>query len=208
MVRKINWFGLAAGIITLIMLVLSLFMPWWQLTIGENLIKINASPVYMNFGFSGSQFTIPLIWALNLITILTFTACGVIMLIYSLVPTKPYAKHLLGFSYKKPLYTLVTFVIILVAIVVGLGYIGLKFPLNGSTTLTLPQNWTMGATVSALVSGYFELPFWFAVVAAAMCLVARIYHPRLNKPPMQPVTAAAPAAPAPPPSPAPPPAQA
>ena len=77
MVRKINWFGMAAGIITLIVLVISFYFPWWQLTIGQNLIKVNASPVNTNFGlFGGAQFTIPLIWALNLISILTFTACG------------------------------------------------------------------------------------------------------------------------------------
>ena len=73
----------------------------------------------MNFGLSGSQFTIPLIWALNLITILTFTACGIVMLIYSLVPTKPYAKQLLGFSWKKPLYTVVGFAVALDDLVRG-----------------------------------------------------------------------------------------
>ena len=107
--RKINWFGLAAGIITLIVLVISFYVPWWQLTIGENLIKVNASPVNTNFGLFGTQFTVPLIWALNLISILTFTASGLVMLIYSLNPTKSYSKHLLGFSYKKPLYVLIIF---------------------------------------------------------------------------------------------------
>ena len=94
MVRKINWFGMAAGIITLIVLVISFYIPWWQLTIGQNLIKVNASPVNTNFGlFGGAQFTIPLIWALNIISILTFTACGLVMLIYSVNPTKSYSKH-------------------------------------------------------------------------------------------------------------------
>jgi hypothetical protein len=194
MVRKINWFGLVAGIVTLVMLVLSLYMPWWQLTIGQNLVKINASPVYMNFGFFGSQFTIPLIWALNVITILTFTACGLLMLIYSLAPTKPYAKQLLQFSYRKPLYTLVAFVVILVAVVLGLRYFGVSFPLNGSTTLTLPSNWTLGTTVSALVSGYFELPFWFAIAAAALCLGARIYHGHILQPLIKPEATANPTA--------------
>jgi hypothetical protein len=189
---RINWLGLAAGIITLIMLAISLYLPWWQLTIGENLIKINASPVYTNFGLLGAQFTIPLIWALNLITILTFTACGVVMLVYSLLPTKPYAKQLLGFSYRKPLYTVVGFTVVLAIIVLIAGHFGLSIPLMGSATFTLPGSLTQGATVSALLSGNFQLPFWLAIVAAALCIAARLYHSRVAKAPTSPETATAP----------------
>ncbi|MGA2682682.1 MAG: hypothetical protein ABSF44_12880 [Candidatus Bathyarchaeia archaeon] len=180
MTRKINWIGLAAGIITLIALAISLYMPWWQLTVGQSLIKINASPVNTNFGLFGTQFTIPLIWALNLVTILTFSASGIIMLIYSLVPTKPYAKHLLGFSYKKPLYSVVSFVVVLAIILLIAGHFGVYLPLNGSATVTLPGSWTMGATVSALVSGTFQLPFYLAVVATALCITARLYHSHVS----------------------------
>ena len=163
MARKINWIGFAAGIVTLVMLAISFYEPWWQLTIGQNLIKINASPVNTNFGIFGTQFAIPMIWALNLITILTFSASGIIMLIYSLFPTKPYAKQLLGFSYKKPLYSVVSFVAILIIILLIAGHFGMYLPLNGSATVTVPGSWTMGATVSALVSGAFELPFFLAM---------------------------------------------
>ena len=174
------------------MLAISLYLPWWQLTIGENLTKINASPVYTNFGLLGTQFTMPLIWALNLITILTFTACGVVMLVYSLVPTKPYAKQLLGFSYRKPLYTVVSFVVILAIIILIAGHFGLSIPLMGSATVTLPGSWTMGATVSALLSGNFQVSFWLAIVAAALCFAARLYHSRVAKAPTAPETTTAP----------------
>jgi hypothetical protein len=80
--RRINWFAFAAGIITLTVLVVSLFIPWWQLTVGDNLMRVNASPVNTNFGLFGAQFTIPLIWALNLVSVLTFTASGLVMLLY------------------------------------------------------------------------------------------------------------------------------
>jgi hypothetical protein len=181
--RSINWFGLSAGIITLIVLVISLYVPWWQLTIGENLIKVNASPVNTNFGlFGGAQFTIPLIWALNLISILTFTVSGLVMLIYSVMPTKSYSKHLLGFSYKKPLYALITFVAGLVAIVIIAGFFGMSIPLMGSTTLALPTQFiSSGLSISALVSGSFQLPFYLAIVAAALCIAARLYHKNLAK---------------------------
>jgi hypothetical protein len=181
--RSINWFGLSAGITTLIVLVISLYVPWWQLTIGQNLIKVNASPVNTNFGlFGGAQFTIPLIWALNLISILTFTACGLVMLIYSLNPTKSYSKHLLGFSYKKPLYVLISFVAGLLVIVIIAGLLGMSIPLMGSATLTLPTQFiSSGLSISALISGSFELPFYLAIVAAALCIAARLYHKNLAK---------------------------
>jgi lysylphosphatidylglycerol synthetase-like protein (DUF2156 family) len=192
--RKINWFGLAAGIITLIVLVISFYVPWWQLTIGENLIKVNASPVNTNFGLFGTQFTVPLIWALNLISILMFTASGLVMLIYSLNPTKSYSKHLLCFSYKKPLYVLISFVACLVAITIIAGFLGMSIPLMGSTTLSLPtQFMPTGLSISALVSGSFQLPFYLAIVAAALCIAARLYHRNLVKvPKTEPETAASP----------------
>ena len=191
---KINWFGLAAGIITLIVLVISWYVPWWQLTVGENLMEVNASPVNTNFGLLGTQFTVPLIWALNLVSILTFTASGIVMLIYSFIPTKSYSKHLLGFSYKKPLYALITFVAGLLVITSIAGLLGISIPLIGSTNLMLPTQFLpMGASISVLVSGSFQLPFWLAIVAAALCIAARLYHRRVAKVPKTgPETAASP----------------
>ena len=100
--KKINWFGLVGGILILVVLAVSIYFPWWQLIIGENLLKVNASPVNTNFGLLGTQFTVPIIWALNIGSILTFLTSGIIMLIYSLVPTRSYSKDLLSFAYKKP----------------------------------------------------------------------------------------------------------
>ena len=186
MARIINWLALAAGILTLIVLVISLYIPWWQLTVGQNLLKINASPVNTNFGVFGNQFTIPMIWALNLITILTFSASGIIMLIYSFVPTKPYAKHLLSFSYKKPLYSVVSFVAVLAIVLLIAGHFGMYLPINGSATVTLPGSWTMGSTVSAVISGTFQLPFFVAVAAATLCIIARLFHGYVVKPQIPP----------------------
>lgn len=177
--RNINWFGFAAGIVTLVVLVISLFIPWWQLTVGDNLMKVNASPVNTNFGLFGAQFTLPLIWALNLVSVLTFTASGLVMLFYSLMPMKSCSKQLLGFSYKKPLFSLITFVSGLLIITSIAGLLDINIPIVGSTTLNLPSNLTMGANINASVSGSFQLPFWLAMVAAALCIAARLYHGRV-----------------------------
>jgi len=194
MERRINWFGLAAGIITLVVVVVSLFLPWWQLTIGDKLIQVNASPMNTNFGLLSLQFTIPLIWAWNLASILTFVAAGLVMLLYSVIPTKSYSKELLGFSYKKPIYALISFVAGLLVLVAIASSLGVSIPVMGSSNVALPtQFMPMGASISVLVSGSFQLPFWLAIVAAALCIAARLYHRRVAKVPKTgPETAASP----------------
>lgn len=179
MSRVINWFGIAAGVTTLIVVAISFFIPWWQLIIGEELIVVNASPVNTNFGVFGTQFTMPLIFALNLISILTLVASGSIMLLYSLIPAKPYSKHLLGFSYKKPLYVLLFFFFGLVAAVSFAGVFGLNIPIIGTAKFSLPTSLTMGAGISASVLASFLLPFWLSIVAVVLCVAARLFHGRV-----------------------------
>ena len=179
-IANINWFGLAGGVTTLVVIIVSLFYPWWQLTVGTNFLKANASPVNTNFGFLGTSFTIPLIWALNIISLLSLTASSIVMLIYSFIPTKPYSKHLLGFAYKKPLFSVLFFVVGLLVITLLFGTIlSVNIPLMGSTTITLPTVITSGVTISFPVSAEFQWPFWLAAVAAGLCLAARLYHKRV-----------------------------
>src|SRR5665647_1389598 len=173
--RVINWFGVAAGVTTLLVVAVSLFVPWWQLSVGEDLVQVNASPVNTNFGLFDTPFTVPLIWTLNLVSILTFVVSGAIMLLYSVVPTKPYAKELLGFSYKKPLYVVVAFLATLVALMSIAGALGLNLPLMGTANVILPANFTLGASISASVLAGFLFPFWLAITAAALCIGARLY---------------------------------
>jgi len=174
---RINWFGVAGGASTLIVIAISLYNPWWQLIIGDNLMKVNASPMNTNFGLLGTQFTIPLIYALNIGSILTFMCSGIIMLIYSVVPLKPYAKDLLGFSWKKPLYSIIFSVVGLsIIVLIAQTTLGMQIPLMGSAQVILPSSLTMGASISVLVYSAFQWPFWFAVAAAVLCICARVYH--------------------------------
>ena len=184
--KKINWFGLVGGILILVVLAVSIYFPWWQLIIGENLLKVNASPVNTNFGLLGTQFTVPIIWALNIGSILTFLTSGIIMLIYSLVPTKSYSKDLLSFAYKKPLYSVVLCVVGLVIItLIAQAAVGISIPLTGIATIILPASLTMGINLSVIVSAAFQWPFWLAVVAAGLCITARVYHRKLSSTPKQ-----------------------
>lgn len=180
MERRINWFGLAAGIITLVVLVVSLFVPWWQLTIGDKLLQVNASPMNTNFGLLSLHFTVPLLWAWNLVSVLIFAAAGVVMLFYSIFPTRSYSKELLGFSYKKPLYILISFFIGLLVLIAIAGVIGFNVPAVGTSNIALPvQFMPTGLSISAFVSAGFQFPFYLAIAAAVLCIAARLYHRRV-----------------------------
>lgn len=185
-VKKINWFGLFGGILVLVVLVVSIYYPWWQLIVGENLLKVNASPVNTDFGLLGTQFTIPIIWALNIASILTLLTSGIIMLIYSVIPTKSYSKDLLSFAYRKPLYAVVfSLVGLLIATMAAKAAFGINIPLTGTSTIILPSSFTMGINISVLISTAFQWPFWLAIVAAGLCIAARIYHMKLSSAPKQ-----------------------
>jgi hypothetical protein len=179
MTRSVNWFGLAAGTLILIVMGISFYIPWWQLTIGQSLIKVNASPVNTNLGAFGSQLNLPLIWALNLIGILTFAVSGVVLIVYSLIPAKPYSSQLLSFSYKKPLYLLITFIAGLLVLTSIAGFFGFGIPLQGSANFALPtQFMPMGLSVSTTISASLQLPFWLGIAAVGLCIATRLYHAR------------------------------
>lgn len=180
MTLKLNWFGLAGGVLTIVLVVVSLFTPWWQLTAGENIVQADISPFNMGFSLFGKAFTVPLIGALNLTTILTFAVAGIVMLIYSFIPTKPYAKHLIGFSYYKPLASLLFFVAILFALTTIMqSIVSLNVPLTGTATSTLSTAMTQGVTVRIMVSTAFQWPFWLAAVTSGLCIAARLYHKKI-----------------------------
>ena len=178
---KFNWFGLAGGATTLLVIAVSLFSPWWQLTVGDDLLTVNASPVNMNLGFLGTSFTIPLIVALNIVSILSLLASGIAMLIYSIIPRKSYSKHLLGYGYKKPLFTVLFFITgLVVTTVICQAVLSFNIPLMGSSTSKLPIPFVSGVTLSVLLSAGFQWSFWLAVVAAALCIAARVYHKKVS----------------------------
>jgi hypothetical protein len=187
MERKINWFGLAGGAGTIALIVVSLFVPWWIFKVGSGsatgsgLVEAYVSPVNTIFsGLGNDCFTVPLMWAMNLTSLLTLAAGGIIMLIYSVEPSKPYSKRLLDFSYKKPLYSVAFFVVSLLALsLLVKGILGSSLPLTGSAIVQVPQAMTKGASISIFVSADFLWPFWLGVVMAGLCVAARLYHRRI-----------------------------
>lgn len=174
---KFNWFALAGGFMTILLITVSIVVPWWQLKVGDDLMTVDASPINMNLGFLDTSFNIPFIWALNMIAILSLLASAITMMIYSVIPRKPYSKHLLYFGYKKPLYTVLFFMIGLVAtMMICQTALNFRVPLMGSSTSTLPIPFVSGTTMTVMLSAGFQWSFWLATIAAGLCLAARIYH--------------------------------
>jgi hypothetical protein len=186
--KKINWFGLVGGILVLVVLAVSIYYPWWQLIVGQNLLAVNTSPMNTNIVVIGSSFTVPLIWAANIAGILTFLCSGIIMLVYSVIPLRSYSKDLLGFAWTKPLYAVIGMVVILLIPIIALqSFLGISVPLMGKSTLSIPSNFipNIGLNASAQVSTAFLWPFWLAITAAVLCIAARIYHKKLTGKPKQ-----------------------
>jgi hypothetical protein len=190
--RDFNWFGLAGGAAIICLIFVSFFVPWWQLVVGDGLVTANVSPLYTDFNFVGYWFTIPLLWALNLGSVLSMAAGGVAMLIYSIYPGKSYSKNLLGFGYKKPLISVLLFVIILIVLTQTIQAVfSLTVPLVGSATSVLPETMTYGTIVRVLITANFQWPFYLATVAAGLCIAGKFYHKKLFAP-APPATAPAP----------------
>lgn len=178
---KFNWVGIVGGSATLVLIAVSWFVPWWSFNIGSPaFMEASFSPVNLNFALFGDSLTLPLIWAMNISVLLSLAAGGIIMLVYSLVPTKPYAKRLLSFSYNKPIYAVVFFVAeLIVMVIMAKTLVGLDLPLSGSAVIMLPPSMTQGTSVSVAVLAAFGWPFYFAIVVAAICVVARLVHKKV-----------------------------
>jgi hypothetical protein len=182
--RKINALALIAGITTLVLIAASYFIPWWQLTVGNPaLATVNFSPLNLNFELFNNLLTIPLILALNISCLLALLAGGLILIIYSVVPTKPYASKLIGYAYKPPLLAVVLFVIEVVGLTLSVkAFTGFNFPLIGAGTVGLPAGLAPGGiSVSVNVSAAFLWPFYLAIAVTVLCVAARIYHRKITK---------------------------
>lgn len=185
MPQQINYVALVAGILTLVLIAISVFIPWWQFTIGDPAIaQMSLSPVTYNMALFGAILTMPLVYALTLGSMLTLIAGGIIILVYSVLPDKKYSKQLLGFGYKKPLYAIILFSVALLGLYFSAKYLGgMDVPISGSGTMGLPQAiGDVGVGVSIKVTSSLNWPFYLAIAIAALCIAARIYHRKIKTP--------------------------
>jgi hypothetical protein len=182
--KPISVIGLVAAITIFVLIAVSYFIPWWQLIIGTPaLAAVNISPLNLNFSVFGNILTIPLIWAINTSCLLILLAGGIIMAIYSVAPTKPYAKKLLGYGYKQPLIAVILFVLEVLGLVFSVrAFTGLDVPLLGPSTIGLPTGLATGeVSVSVNVAAAFGWSFFLALAVVVLCVAARLYHGKTSK---------------------------
>jgi len=180
--KRINWLGLAGGLATLVLVILSVAYssPWWQLTIGQELGQIDVSPLNFSLNVLGTPIVIPIIWFFNLACLLSFTACAIAMLIYSVIPQKGYSKNLLDFAYKKPLVVAVTFLVILLVVTYAVGaLLQIGIPLSGSANAIREVE---DMTVEISITAGFTWVFWLAIIATGLCIAAKFYHKKVTPP--------------------------
>ena len=184
MTKPISLIGLVAAITIFVLIAASYFIPWWQLMVGNPaLAAVNISPLNLYFSVFDTILTIPLIWAINISCLLMLLAGGIIMAIYSVAPTKPYATKLLGYGYKQPLIAVILFVVEVIGLVFSVrAFTGLDVPLVGSSVVGLPSGLAPGGVnVSINVAAAFGWPFFFAIAVVVLCVVARLYHGKIAK---------------------------
>jgi hypothetical protein len=184
MKRPISIIGLVAAITIFVLIVVSYFIPWWQLMVGTPALAVlSISPLNLNFSVFGNILTIPLFWAINISCLLMLLAGGIIMAVYSVAPTKPYATKLLGYGYKQPLIAVILFVVEVIGLVFSVrAFTGLDFPLVGSGVIGLPAGLTPGGvSVTVNVVATFGLSFLLAIAVVVLSVAARIYHRKIAK---------------------------
>ena len=188
MQNKMNWFGITGSISIFTVIVVSIFVPWWQVSVGSvdsPLANFQVSPMSNNFSFLGQTFTFPLIMAINISVIISLLAGGIAILVSSINPKKSYANKLLTFSYRKPLYALLIFVIgLFITIVLTKSVTGLDVPMIGSTNSAVDgsiiQSLLGDISISnVLFTAGFQWPFYLVIVSAILCITARYYDKRI-----------------------------
>lgn len=184
MKKPISIVGLVAAIAIFALIAISYFIPWWQLTVGDPALAfVNISPLNLNFSVFGTILTIPLLWAINISCLLMLLAGGIIMAIYSLTPTKPYATKLVGYGYKQPLIAVILFVVEIFGLVFSVkAFTGLDVPLTGQSIIGLPAGLAPGGvSISVKVAATFGLPFFLAIAVVVLGVAARLYHGKIVK---------------------------
>lgn len=189
--KVINWFGVVAGVL---MLVLPFMGAWWHATVGTEAMELAISPFSYDANLLGQSLTSPLVGYMLLAAKLMILIGGALMLAGSLMPTKWWGKCLMRFGAMKVLWMVIGLIVMLVLGAVFVnnflpsmisgsmegGTVQLSVPyITGTATSTIQME---GGTITAPITIGLTGVFWVAVLTAALGVAARIYHRRLVKP--------------------------
>ncbi len=185
----INWFGLIAGIL---MLVLPFAGPWWHTTVGTGAADVGISPFNVDITAFGEPMSVPIIWYVVLGARLLILATGALMLAGSLAPRRWWSGRLVRFGSTKVLWMIIGLIgFAIVGALIANAVFGLNVPyLSGSATQTLRGDEFQffgfslpeGVTATFLIAMTLTKAFTLAIIVAALAIVARVYHRRFAKP--------------------------
>lgn len=191
--KIINWFGIGAGIL---MLILPFLGAWWQAEVGSGAMELAFSPFYYHVSFLEQTLSSPLVSFFILAAQLTIIIGGVLMITGSIATDQWWGKKLMRFGAMKVFWFLIMLIALLLLgaffvnnflpnMLSGMAGGGggmttqLQVPyIMGSSTSTIQAS---GATISAPISTSLTPMFWVAVLTAGLGIAARIYHGRLVK---------------------------
>ena len=113
LLSSMNWFGLVAGVLVL---VLPFLGPWWIGRAGTGAMEIALSPFDVNMSLVCQPVQSSLVGFFLLAAKITFIIAGVFMLLSSIFPKQWWSKRLLGFGVMKPFSYVIFFIFPLVIV--------------------------------------------------------------------------------------------
>ncbi|MCW7074917.1 MAG: hypothetical protein OCU24_03570 [Candidatus Methanospirare jalkutatii] len=195
--RRLNFFGVLAGILTLL---LPFSGAWWHLTLGTDggIFSILASPFEFKFLIFNKQISTaeavqlsPLLWWLCLAFKLCYAYFGAALLAGSLLSLSERhaesAETLVRFSSLKLLWLVVAFVVVLF---IATFLVNSATQLMGGALIDFSMPYIVGTGKFAMSSGNFHIyapinegftsTFAVAIIASALGIASRIYQKRIS----------------------------
>jgi MFS family permease len=141
LVRTINWFGVIAGIL---MIVLPFAGRWWRFTVGTGAIDLATSPFGIDITVLGQTMESTLANYIFLGVTISVIIAGLFTLFASLLPKQWWSTRLMDFGATKVFWMIIS---ILITPLIGAYIVNSILP--GGQTLTI---YIVGATISIIIA--------------------------------------------------------
>jgi MFS family permease len=145
LVRKINWFGVIAGIL---MIVLPFAGKWWSLTVGTGAIDLTTSPFGITTTAFGQTMESTLAKYIFLGATISIIIAGLFVLFASLLPEQWWSARLMDFGATRVFWMAISLVM---SPLIGAFIVNKILP--GGQTLTI---YILGATISIIIAVLFK----------------------------------------------------
>jgi hypothetical protein len=141
LVRKINWFGVIAGIL---MILLPFAGRWWSLTVGTGMVDLTTSPFGITTTVFGQTMESTLARYIFLGATISIIIAGLFVLFASLLPEQWWSARLMDFGATKVFWMAIWLVMMPL-----IGAFIANRVLPGGQTLTI---YILGATISIIIA--------------------------------------------------------